>query len=329
MKECLVFQNEDLLPEAWRHLAGAGPLRTFNPGLIDEGSSWIFAYRVVAGPDWQRRIALCRLDAQLNIIPGSQIPLSDQITFEDRGDDVPETTTWFADPRLYRFGNRIFVYWNSGWHEPRNHQFLQELEPISLRPLGRPRELNFPASGRKLEKNWMLFGEERTHAVYSVSPYRILDFSLDGDGPIAFRENLPARNHQGTYATHHGGLRGGAPPQRVGEHYYAFCHSVHAAPEGYRYEPAVFRFSAQPPFELVDLPTKPLALGNPFGLNRTFPKLNPAVGEVIYPSGAIFRQDMWHVSYGINDEHCAIALVSPVEVTASLQSATLRPDSKY
>ena len=44
--------------------------------------------------------------------------------------------TRFADPRLYRLAGRLFVYWNSGWHEPQNHQFLQELDPVSLRPVG-------------------------------------------------------------------------------------------------------------------------------------------------------------------------------------------------
>ena len=101
------------------------------PGLLRDGDRWIFAYRIVAA-DGLRRIAICRLDQKLRVIEGSPLPLTDHVQFRPEA-VLPEVATrWFADPRLYRLGGRLFVYWNSGWHEPRNCQFVQELDPATF-----------------------------------------------------------------------------------------------------------------------------------------------------------------------------------------------------
>ena len=138
--ERVVFDSAELLPESWRKPASSGPVRAFNPGLLRDGGGWIFAYRIVAG-DGLRRIAICRLDGALRVIGGSQVALTDQVRFRP-GNRHPEIAlSWFADPRLYRLGGRLHVYWNSGWHEPHNCQFVQELDAVTLLPLGHPREL--------------------------------------------------------------------------------------------------------------------------------------------------------------------------------------------
>ena len=314
MSDAIVFKNEELLPAAWRAEAGDAPLQMFNPALLRHGDAWILAYRVVAGRDLKRRIALCHLDPNFRVVAGSPFALSDRFRFQKNRDYAPEATSWFADPRLYRLGGRVFIYWNSGWHEPRNYQFLQELSPADFTPIGEPRELVLRGLRRPLEKNWTLFGDGPFYAVYSVTPHRILQFSLEGDGDIEFSE---AFSHEWTcdYAPEHGGLRGGAPPLKIGSEYFSLCHTVHHAPEGYRYLPAVYRFAATPPFAPTATPRRPLALPNPFGAQRLHPKLNPAVSEVIYPCGAAIHDGSCVVSYGLNDERCAIATVSFAQLT--------------
>lgn len=317
--ECIVFETRRLLPGEWRAAAGDGPVRAFNPGLLRDGEGWLLAYRIVA-PDGRRRIGLCRLDRGFQVIDGSPVPLTDQVRFRP-GAVYPETATqWFADPRLYRFGQRLFVYWNSGWHEPHNCQFLQELDPVSFQPRGFPRELQV-AGRRKLEKNWTFFmtvsGEFR--AVYSVTPHRILASSLDGDGDLAFEPSADTEWSMAGYPACHGGLRGGTPPVLVEGRYWSFCHTVHDGADGYRYLPAAYTFAALAPFAPLDRPTRPLELGNPYGGHRTFERLNPAVGEVIYPCGAAWDDARWIISHGINDEYCALSLVSPAAVRATLE----------
>ena len=41
--------------------------------------------------------------------------------------------------------------------------------------------------------------------------------------------------------------------------------------------------------------------------------------EVLYPCGAARDGDRWIVSYGINDEHCALAILTGAEVEAALE----------
>ena len=325
MPEAVLFQPDELLPDTWRPLAAAGSVRVFNPGLLRDGDGWIFAYRVV-GPDGLRRVGVCRLDAKLRVVKDSPAPFSDRVRFAAGRDYAGAASTWFADPRLYRLQGRIFIYWNSGWHEPRNHQFLQELDIVGLNPVGQPRELILRGPRQPLEKNWTFFGDERLHAVYSPAPHRVLGFSLAGDGDIEFSELAIHDWNHASYAAAHGTLRGGAPPQLCNGHYWSFCHSVKGSEGHYRYTPAVYRFAATAPFAPTDAPTGELSLGNPTGDRRSFPKLNPAVGEVVYPCGAANHDGHWFVSYGINDERCAIAILSHREVAGAVRPLVRRED---
>jgi hypothetical protein len=368
MPESILFDSKELLPASWRYFAEQGPVRAFNPSLLRDGDEWIFAYRVV-GPDLLRRIALCRLDRNFQIIAGSPVAFSQSVKFALGNHRAEPAQTWFADPRLYRLAGRLFVYWNSGWHDPCNFQFVQEIDPRDFRPIGLARELNLIGPRQKLEKNWTLLGEgganqvlsERMpgdmggapmprlpavaggtgvppvglsvhsrpdlrrsdgpfYAIYSITPHRVLQFSLDGEGAIDFTAAESTDWNNDLYSGVYGNLRGGAVPQSVDGRYWSFCHSVHNSSTGYRYVPAVYRFSASYPFAPTDAPTRPLALENPFGARRVYEKLNPAVGEVIYPCGAAYDQGRWIISYGINDEHCAIALLPPADVMASLRA---------
>ena len=320
-----IFRTEELLPEPWRHFAREGPVRAFNPGLLRTRDGWLFAYRIV-GPDGLRRIALCRLDDELRVIAGSPRTFTDDVHFR-AGHTYPEVVThWFADPRLYRFGGRHFIYWNSGWHEPQNHQFIQEFDGATLAPIGTARELVLPAGRQKLEKNWTLFGEEphRLHAVYSVLPHRVLACSLAGEGDVVFAAAATTEWTLPDYPPSHGGLRGGAPPQCVGDGYWSFCHTVHDGAAGYRYMAGVYRFAAESPFAPTDEPVKPLQLGAPLGEQRLYPRLNPAVAEVIYPCGAAHHDGRWWISYGLNDERCAIAVLEESAVAGAVRPVTPR-----
>ncbi len=325
----VVFDTNELLPEDWRSFTSEGPVRAFNPGLLRDGNGWILAYRIV-GPDGVRRIGACRLDAALRVVANSQVPLSDHVRFRP-GANYPEMgTRWFADPRLYRFGGRIFVYWNSGWHEPRNCQFVQQLDARTLRPIGHPRELLLKGERQKLEKNWTFFatnderdaGLSRLFCVYTIAPHRVLQFSLEGDGDIVFEEVARCNWSPEGYPASHGGLRGGAPPCRLGDEFWTFCHSVHDGADGYRYAPAVYCFSAMHPFAPTAGPIRPLELSNPYGGRRVHERLNTAVGEVIYPCGAAWDGARWLISHGINDEHCAISSLEITSVEATLRAVS-------
>jgi hypothetical protein len=318
--DCVIFQAEQLLPDAWRKFAADGPIRTFNPGLLREGNGWLLAYRIVAA-DGLRRIGICRLDELFGVISNSPVAWSDHVRFRP-GAGYPDVASyWFADPRLYRIAGRVYIYWNSGWHEPRNCQFLQEVDAATLQPIGYPRELLLNGPRQKLEKNWTFFVDASgdCHGVYSIAPHRVLTFSLDGTDDITFDEAASTAWQLPDYPACHGGLRGGAPPVLADGEYWSFCHSVHDSPAGYRYAPAGYAFSARMPFAPTAGPTRPLSLGNPFGEHRKHERLNTAVGEVIYPCGAAREGARWLISHGINDEYCAISAIPHADVLATIQ----------
>jgi hypothetical protein len=312
------FDNRELLPAVWREMAHGRRVRAFNPALIRENDGWLFAYRMVIEPELKRQIALCRLDQNLRVMNGTQVPFTDWIRFPGEN-KASQATTWFADPRLYRLGGRLFIYWNSGWHEPQNQQFLHEVDPISLRPLGAPRELVLSGPRQKLEKNWSLFEHDgRVYGIYSVNPHRVLSLSMADEGVITCTDVEPPMTNAGGYAQAHGGLRGGAPPCKLGDHFYSFCHSIENDPVGYRYVAAVYRFQARPPFAPTDMARAPLSIEVPADLRRQLPKLNEAVGNVLYPAGAVYHEGNWMLSIGIDDERCAIALLNHQEVLETL-----------
>lgn len=314
-----LIATADLVPAAWAGAMANGPVRTFNPGLTSDGrDGWLLAYRVV-GPDGKRRIGICRLSASLQVEPGSARPLSDGFRLRAGSLYPAEAYTWFADPRLFRLGGRLFVYWNSGWHEPRNHQFVQEIDPHSLAAVGQAHELILDGTRQKLEKNWTLFEHEgRAFAVYSIQPHRVLTFDANAAGDWLMREVSCHGWTAPEYPTCHGGLRGGTPPVLHAGQFWSFCHSVHDAAEGYRYAAAVYAFQANAPFLPVAGPSHTLPLAMAPLPPRSFPKLNPAVGEVVYPCGAARTKHGWLVSFGLNDERCGLSLVSDIAITATL-----------
>ena len=311
------YGAEALLPAAWRWLAAEGPVRCFNPGLLADAEGWLLAFRVV-GADGRRRIGLCRLDRNLAVVPGSALPLSDTLALPPGLGS--QAYHWFADPRLYRLREGLFLYWNSGCHEPRNHQFLQRLDPASLRPLGPVRELLLQGPGQAQEKNWTLFEADGLHAVYAPQPHQVLALAAEAAGSLHWRPAAAPVVAGAGFAARFAPLRGGAPPQRQGNAFTSFCHCVVPTPRGYRYLAAAYRFSAEPPFLPLELPLRPLPL------HRLLPgqgssALNDAVAEVAYACGAAWHGGQWLVSLGITDATCAILALDAAAVDACLAPA--------
>src|SRR6185369_21397 len=84
-----VFAIQELVPKAWRGRWQATDFQVLNPAITIFGHELLMSYRVVT-PDSHRRLATCRLDPSLQVIPNSLTLLSDSI--RDGGD-------WHSDPR--------------------------------------------------------------------------------------------------------------------------------------------------------------------------------------------------------------------------------------
>lgn len=318
--ERVEIDSHELLPDAWRPVAATGSVWAFNPALIRAGEGWLMAYRMIL-PDRMRRLAMCLLDRRLRVVCGSACAVSDHIRFPPTARYPTVVHSWFADPRLYRWDDRLFLYWNSGWHEPANHQFLQELDPTTWFPVGWPRELTCGGGRQPIEKNWTFFRDVHRdiYCVYSISPHRVLRTTLEGGADLRCEEVAREAFTLDGYPPCHGGLRGGAPPVFHEGRFWSFVHSIHDGADGFRYESAAYCFAGDPPFAPVAEPVATLDLAGPCRSSRRLPQLNPAVASVEYPCGAAVDGDHWLVSLGVNDERCMIARIAHADVVASMR----------
>lgn len=288
--------------------------RVFNPAIIADGEGFILAFRLV-GPSGRRDIGTCRLDAAFGVRPGTAQLLSPCLRLP-----LGTDTGWFADPRLYRFGGRIHLYWNSGWQEPVNHQFLVELDAVSLLPRAPARSLHLVRPERPIEKNWTFFGECLEYAVYAPQPHRVLSLVEEGGERLVFKE-LSRRDWGDTFfSRRYGPLRGGAPPVLDGGHYTSFCHCVVPTALGYRYFAAAYRFSATPPFEVLAQPCTVLGLARTTGRGLAKSSFNPATEHVVYPAGALRQGEDWLIAYGLNDAEARIARI-PAHLVDATQTS--------
>ena len=304
-----------LVPEQWSSLA-KDAVNIFNLAVIEVDSGYLAAYRFVSSKDMVRRIAICRLDADLEVIPGSAIPASDLITFADPG--VSQVSkNWFADPRLFKLRGEIYMVWNNGHtDEDTNHQYMAKLNQKTGEPNEGARELILRSARRKTEKNWAFFeAEGQVWAVYSVSPHRILRVDMDSSKTEILCDMDNISTWKSTYSEIFGALRGGAQPIKVGDKFINIVHSRYNMPGGSEYVAAIYEFSAKYPFNPIN--------ENPYPLNLNFDphsdpaahgfsdefseKLNPTTSWVLYPTGFAVKGSEFIISGGYNDSHSFLA----------------------
>jgi hypothetical protein len=307
MTDHLLFFTEDILPLPWRHHAH-GPVNIFNPALTSHPlGGYILAYRAVCA-DGLRRIGICKLDAGLVPIVGSSTPLSDLLRPDHVQSLPPQARCWFADPRWVWWQKRLYLYWNTGVHGPMNYQFIQEIDPHALLPSGPACTLERVEGRRVIEKNWSLFEYDGAlHAFYTLNPLVVLKLADRTASAWRFSTLSTAAWDARAFIHRFGALRGGAPPLRLGDMLYVVFHARARRVLRFRYVAGLLITRALPPFEPIAATTRPLALGNPFGHRFVRPPLNDAVSEVVYPAGAALEGGSILVSYGINDEHAAVA----------------------
>lgn len=333
MTDAVTFLSDTLLPATWRGADTAAYLRIYNPAIVCYRGRYLMAYRIDSG--WRqtarRRIALCQLNEQWQVVPGSVVPLSDSI--REGGD-------WHYDPRFLVYRGRLFIQYNNNFQTRPNQIFLVELDPDTLAAPAPARPLHLAGPRRDIEKNWMLFEHQRELlAVYNIASHKILRLNLTGTGPVVCNSAFQADWDVSNYAAIWGEPRGGAPPVRHGEVYVSFFHSRYPVsrlrwllrywpiPSGaklprylaaiewrlrrpfsqVRYAGGVYAFEAKPPFRPVWLPPQPLLRPEDEPPRQHYRRANSIANGVVYPCGAVpLGEKAWLVSYGLHDERCCL-----------------------
>lgn len=330
------FSENALLPPQWLGDCSPGDCRVYNPAIVRFGDRLLMAWRVDSGrgKTTQRRIALCQLDAALQVIPASLVALSDTI---------PDSGARHYDPRFLVYRGRLFIHYNNNYATRPNQISLVELDPDTLEARAPARPLHWAGPRKVIEKNWMLFEHEgELLAVYRIAPHIILRVDLAGSGPIECSTLYKTDWDVAAYADRFGAPRGGAPPVRQGDAYVAFFHSRRSIGRlnwvdrhwpisddvnlpryvaaaiwrlrrpfvRVRYYGGVYAFAAAPPFRPLWLSHQPVLRPEAEAPYRHRQRVNPVADGIVYPSGALpWAGGQWLVAYGVHDERCCLRVV--------------------
>lgn len=104
----------------------------------------------------------------------------------------------------------------------------------------------------RYQKNWLFWmRDNRLHLLYKSAPWMVAEFGANW---------TECRAHVNEGAVwRHGEIRGGTPPILVDDRYYTFFHSSMPWRGNYRrYFMGAVTFSAEPPFEVLEITPEPL-----------------------------------------------------------------------
>lgn len=355
MSEAHELDSRVLVPAVWLGSSELEHLRVYNPAIVHFRNRLLMAYRVDSGRrgTMQRRIGLCTLDGDLNVVPGSVLPFSDTIA----GGDLRH-----YDPRFLVFRDRLFIHYNNNFLTRPNRIHLVELDPDTLEARSPARLLTLTGPRQDIEKNWMLFEHEgQLLAVYRIAPHTILRLDLAGESAIECRPIHVTDWDVSAYAGRFGTPCGGSPPVRQGEIYVSFFHSRYLisplrrllpfwpVKEGaklpryiaaiekrlrrslaqVRYVTGAYAFEAAPPFRPLWITPKPVLRPEDEAPRRYRHRANPSADGVVFPCGAIPEEaGRWLVSYGLHDESCCLRKMTLIPGNGFLAQARAMPSCR-
>lgn len=342
------FETQELIPSQWGHEAAVTAFHLYNPALIRYQGRLLMAYRLdsARGGPQHRRIAICALDEQYRVIPGSVVPFSDTIT---------AGTDRHYDPRFLIYGDRLFIHYNNNMQTRPNQIYLVEVDGESLCAKAPARPLVLQGPRQEIEKNWMFFDHEgELLAVYGIAPHVILRVELAGSGAVHCTPSFSTAWDVSAYAQSYGNPCGGAPPVRVGDLYLSVFHSHRLVgpfrhllplfPERLtrtlpRYPAAIYRrlrlrcyqrryyaglyaFAATPPFAPRWLAHAPI-LRPEVELPRQRPRWIDLSSELaVYATGALLLdQQQLLVAYGVHEERCCLRCIDLTQVPKTWEAA--------
>jgi len=165
----------------------------------------------------------------------------------------------------------------------------------------------------------MLFGASgRVFAQYLPNPHSILEMRLSDPTRVVWRRSTPKVWDNSAYSSRWGELRGGCPPVEIDGIFYALGHSVFETAGGRTTVGAMYAYRAEAPFRVFAKPASPLRSRIRSERSTPFPKKTPRKKRrSILP--VQYREGKWIISYGINNERCAIAIIPHEDLLSTLE----------
>ncbi len=277
------------LPDTWRDL----PATHFNCGLVAwKGNDWLITRTQTRSG--RRKFMSCvvfwPLDKAGKVLDGGT-QLMKAMTFADEQVEDPRG---FVDD-----AGRLWVSltcWRNAVPGNYAHQVFGEVnehfEMAQPQHICYGRNTNHLLRQRGYEKNWVWFQGSNglPHFVYTIRPHTVCQVHPEG-----IKEHKTIGDHD---VWDYGEPRGGTPPVLVGNDYFSFFHSSRRWFDPYRrYFMGCYAFTAEPEthYALSGITPYPLLFAS-----EQDPREGPSP-IVVFPCGALFRDDVWTVSFGCND----------------------------
>lgn len=160
------------------------------------------------------------------------------------------------------------------------------------------------------EKNWGFFEwQNELFAVYQIGPSLHKVLRIDGERIVEEFDSTWSPDWQW------GVMRGGAPPQRVGDEFYSWFHGFGTKNGVIYYTGGLYTFEAKPPFRPLRMIKTPLVVG---GYSNWEAKAR-AAKHIIYPCGAALKNGRWHISAGEHDNKCVVMAFDAAAVESLLE----------
>ena len=279
-----------------RRIVRVGLPDHFNCSLIAHGGRLLLASRV---GEIAPRICLSELDRDFQ--PARTWPLDFVHPRAERG---------VEDPRLFLFRDRLHCAFTGIDSPSEPHPLHQMIARIG--DDGHVEKVVFPqyADRSRLEKNWQFFEVDgELQSVYSIQPHVILKHR--GQRVVRAARTDARLPRSG------GHLRGGAPPVRCGDEYYCFFHATKEAKGQFVYAMGVYTFAAASPFAIR-------RYARPFFAAADHDRTPGYNKSVVFPCGALRREDAWIISYGYHDRECRIAIFDAADIERILKPVRSR-----
>lgn len=141
------------------------------------------------------------------------------------------------------------------------------------------------------EKNWVWFNHEGDwHFIHWLEPMTVCKVV---NGRVV--ETWKTHKHNPLWA--HGVRHGGAPPTRIGEEFFGFCHSLLPwFQDRSRYFVSAYAFEAKPPFAMTRLANVPLLSSKD--------DAGECPCSCVICGGAVFKDGRWILAVGAHDDQC-------------------------
>lgn len=245
--------------------------------------------------EFNNTLRLYRLDSNFEVQQEIPLKIKDELQNEQ-----------YEDPRVIFFKNRYYVGCanyiknRGGYIHQKVLVFDEYFNHIDNLHINYDGNGPFITSNTNHQKNWTWFiHDNKLMMEYRMNPHVVLEIDHIKGETVAEHKHFQDISKLWKF----GECRMGSNPILKDNYYHAFFHSsLLWKGSKRRYFMGYYKFESKPPFKIIEISEKPILYGNEAD-QRLLPDNSPLV---VFPCGAIEKDEKFIISFGLNDEKTGI-----------------------